>query len=81
MEHKWYKTMAPAGNNEFFKSWRFWRPALAVLVGAIGGFLYFYFSHCKAADCVLTGQTVQNVVLGAAMGYFVVNSPCSRGRC
>jgi hypothetical protein len=71
----------PKFNKEIFKTWYFWRPALAILIGATGGFLYYYFVGCKSGQCAITGNPYMSSIWGGLIGLFVVNSPCSRGRC
>jgi len=65
----------------FFKSWRFWRPFLAVVIGSLTGFLYFYFIGCNSGSCGITSNPYMSMVWGGLLGLFFVNSPCSRGRC
>lgn len=65
----------------FFKSWRFWRPFLAVTIGGMAGFLYYYFVGCNSGSCGITSNPYMSVVWGGLLGLFIVNSPCSRGRC
>ena len=66
---------------EFLKSWRFWRPFLAVVIGGLSGLLYFYFIGCKSGSCSITSDPYMSMVWGGLLGLFMVNSPCSRGRC
>ena len=66
---------------EFFKSWRFWKPFLAITIGAIAGFSYYYFVGCTSGTCAITSNPYMSTIGGGMMGFFVVNSPCSRGRC
>jgi hypothetical protein len=66
---------------EFIKSWSFWRPFLAIVGGATAGYLYYYFVGCQSGSCAITSNPYMTVIWGALLGYFLVNSPCSRGRC
>jgi hypothetical protein len=66
---------------EFFRSWRFWRPFIAVAIGSLAGFLYYYFVGCNSGSCAITSNPYMSMLWGGLMGLFVVNSPCSRGRC
>ena len=68
-------------NKEFFKSWKFWKPVLAVAVGALGGFAYYHFVGCESGQCAITSSPYISTIWGAFIGYFLVNSPCSRGKC
>ena len=50
-------------------------------IGAIGGFLYFYFTEGKTMDVITTGDVLKSTLLGGFFGFFITNSPCARGRC
>ena len=65
----------------FFRSWNFWRPFLAVVIGVAAGFLYYYFVGCKSGSCAITGNPYMSMVWGGLLGFFLVSSPCMRGRC
>ncbi|HET6556562.1 MAG TPA: hypothetical protein VFG54_04560 [Prolixibacteraceae bacterium] len=62
-------------------SWRFWRPILSVLIGALAGYLYYHFIGCNSGLCAITSSPVMSTLWGGLMGFFLVNSPCSRGKC
>jgi len=68
-----------------FKSWIKSKQAkktiIAMLIGAVAGFAYFYLTEGQEMEVVSTGDIIQNVVFGAFLGFFVTNSPCSRGKC
>lgn len=66
---------------EFFKSWRFWKPVIAVVVGGLAGFAYYYFVGCKSGTCAISSNPYISVLFGSLMGFFFVNSPCSKGNC
>jgi LytS/YehU family sensor histidine kinase len=66
---------------EFLKSWKFWRPFLGFFIGGMAGFLYYYFIGCTSGSCAITSNPYLSVVWGGLMGFFLVNSPCARGRC
>ena len=66
---------------EFVKSWKFWKPFLAITVGAVAGFSYYYFVGCNSGTCAITSSPFMSTLGGGMLGLFVVNSPCSRGRC
>lgn len=65
----------------FFMSRNFWRPFIAVLIGSAAGFAYYYFVGCKSGSCAITGNPYASIVWGGLLGFFLVNSPCSKGRC
>ena len=54
---------------------------LYILLGAIAGFLFYYFTEGINMDAMPRGEIVQSVLVGAFFGFFITNSPCARGRC
>ncbi len=77
-----YEATAKSGAiKDFFKSWRFWRPFLAAFIGGLLGFLYYYFVGCTSGHCAITSNPYMSILWGGMMGYFIVSSPCSRGKC
>lgn len=70
-----------SNTKEFFKSWRFWRSFIAVIIGGLAGFLYYFFVGCNSGSCGITSNPYMSIVWGGLMGLFLMNSPCSRGRC
>ncbi len=71
----------PKTVKEFFNSWYFWKPFLAAAVGGSAGFAYYYFVGCASGTCAITSNPFMSIAWGALLGYFVVNSPCSSGKC
>lgn len=71
----------PRTIKELFRSWSFWKPFLAIVIGGIAGFLYYHFVGCTSGTCAITSNPYMSIMMGGFMGYFVVNSPCSRGKC
>ena len=66
---------------EFLTSRNFLRPFIATLIGGTAGFLYYYFVGCASGTCAITSNPYMSVAMGGFWGFFIVNSPCSRGRC
>lgn len=66
---------------DFFRSWRFWKPFLGVLIGGLAGFLYYYFVGCNSGSCAITSNPYMSIIWGGLLGLFVVKSPCSSGKC
>lgn len=64
-----------------FKSWFSWKPVLGFVIGALAGYLYFHFVGCESGTCAITGSPYMSTLWGGMMGFFVVNSPCSKGKC
>ena len=71
----------PKTIKEFFTSWYFWKPFVATVIGGILGFLYYYNVGCATGTCAITSNPYSSILMGGLMGYFVVNSPCTRGNC
>lgn len=71
----------PRNAKEFFTSRYFWKPFIATVVGALGGFLYYYFVGCNSGTCAISSNPYMSILWGAALGFFLVNSPCASGRC
>jgi len=71
-------TPKPKSVKEFFKSWYFWKPFLGVIIGGLGGFLFFYFVGCKSGSCAITSNPVSSILMGSFLGFFITSSPCLR---
>lgn len=41
---------------------------IGVIVGAIGGYLYYYFVGCASGTCAITSRPVNITLYGALMG-------------
>jgi len=81
MENNCEVKPSPRTTKEFLKSRSFWKPFLAVFLGGLAGFLYYHFVGCTSGTCAITSSPYMSTIWGGAMGYFLVNSPCARGRC
>lgn len=65
---------------EFLKSKGFLRPFLGVLLGAAGGFLYYYFIGCNTGTCPITSSPYGSVITGGLLGFLVTGSPCANSK-
>jgi hypothetical protein len=74
-------TPKPKTVKEFFTSRYFLKPFLAIVIGGIAGFLYYYFVGCASGTCAITSNPYKSIMMGGLLGLFMVNSPCSRGKC
>ncbi|MEI6274467.1 MAG: DUF6132 family protein [Prolixibacteraceae bacterium] len=81
MENSCSTPSQPKSAREFFSSKTFLRPFIATLLGAVAGFLYYYFIGCSSGTCAISTNPYQSTLMGAFMGWFSVSSPCSRGKC
>lgn len=52
-----------------------------MILGAVAGFLFYYFSEGMHMDVMPTGEIIQSIGVGVFFGFFITNSPCARGRC
>jgi hypothetical protein len=69
------------GIKGIFKSKQFRRTILGIVLGAIAGFVFFYFTEGLYMDSLAKNDVIQSLVFGGFFGLFVTNSPCARNRC
>ncbi|HZW69720.1 MAG TPA: DUF6132 family protein [Hanamia sp.] len=46
---------------------------IGIVVGAIGGYLYYYFVGCSSESCAITSKPVNSTLYGALMGGLLLN--------
>lgn len=46
---------------------------IGILIGAIGGFLYWNFIGCASGTCMITSKPINSTLYGALMGYLLFN--------
>ena len=56
---------------EFIKKYKL--TFLGVLVGAIGGYLYYHFVGCASGTCAITSKPLNSTLYGAMMGALLFN--------
>jgi hypothetical protein len=66
---------------EFLTSRNFKISVIALIIGSLAGFFYYYFGITGSEKEIITSEAVYSIIWGGLLGLFVVNSPCSRGRC
>ena len=54
---------------------------IAIIAGAAAGITLFYLTEGRHMNEITGSDLFNPLVLGAFFGFFVTNSPCSRGRC
>ena len=69
------------GIKNIFKSRQFRKSIFAIFIGAVSGFLYYRFIGCSSGQCPITGSPYGSIILGSLIGFFISNSPCSKGKC
>ncbi len=45
-----------------------------VVVGALAGYLYWYFIGCSSGSCAITSSPVNSTLYGAFMGFLLSSS-------
>ncbi len=46
---------------------------IGVVVGAIGGYLYYHFVGCNSGTCAITSKPLNSTLYGALMGGLFFN--------
>lgn len=44
---------------------------IGIVVGAIGGYLYYYFIGCNSGSCAITSRPLNSTLYGALMGGLI----------
>lgn len=60
---------------------RFKSTLIAVAVGAILGFLFYYLTEGRLMESMPANEVLKSFLIGGFFGFFITNSPCARGRC
>ncbi|HEY0742049.1 MAG TPA: DUF6132 family protein [Chryseosolibacter sp.] len=50
-----------------------WLTIMGVVVGAVGGYAYYYWIGCNSGSCPITSQPVNSTIYGAIMGGLFLN--------
>ena len=45
---------------------------IGVIVGAIGGYLYYYYVGCTSGTCPITSKPLNSTLYGAMMGGLIL---------
>lgn len=56
---------------DFFKKYQL--TVIGVILGAIGGYLYYHFVGCNSGTCAITSKPVNSTLYGALMGGLFLN--------
>jgi len=46
---------------------------IGLIVGALGGYLYYYFIGCVSGTCAITSKPLNSTLYGALMGGLLFN--------
>ena len=57
--------------NGFLKKYQL--TIIGVILGAIGGYLYYHFVGCNSGTCAITSKPVNSTLYGALMGGLFLN--------
>ncbi|MGE5425096.1 MAG: DUF6132 family protein [Syntrophothermus sp.] len=71
-------TQRPRNLKDFLRSSYFLKPFAVILTGAVAGFLYYYFIGCSSGSCAITSSPYMSTLAGGFLGFFAMNSPCSK---
>ena len=56
---------------EFLKKYQL--TIIGVILGAIGGYLYYHFVGCNSGTCAITSKPLNSTLYGALMGGLFLN--------
>jgi hypothetical protein len=45
---------------------------LGIVLGAAGGYLYYYFVGCSSGSCSITSSPTNSILYGSLMGYLLL---------
>jgi hypothetical protein len=51
---------------------------IAISVGALSGFVYWYFVGCNSGSCAITSSPVNSSIYGGIMGALLLNTFSNR---
>ncbi|MFH0759524.1 MAG: hypothetical protein V2B15_19710 [Bacteroidota bacterium] len=57
------------------------KTVLAIGIGALVGFAFFFFTEGRLMESIPGKEIVKSLLVGGFFGFFITNSPCARGRC
>ncbi len=58
---------------EWVKRKRKWLyPLVAIIIGVIAGYLYYYFIGCRSGSCPITSSPWRSMAIGGLMGWLLV---------
>ncbi len=66
----------PKTFSQLMTSAYFWKPATAMIIGGILGYLYYHFVGCTSGGCAITGNPYLSIISGSFLGLAFVNRPC-----
>lgn len=52
---------------------RYWLTITGVLLGALAGYLYYFYVGCASGTCAITSRPLNSTLYGALMGGLLFN--------
>jgi hypothetical protein len=49
------------------------KTGIGIVVGAIGGYLYYHFVGCASGSCAITSKPINSTLYGGLMGGLLFN--------
>lgn len=49
-------------------------PIAGIIIGALGGYLYWKFVGCNSGNCMITSKPVNSTVYGAVLVLLIIKS-------
>lgn len=46
---------------------------IGIILGAVGGFTYYYYIGCSSGTCPITSKPLNSILYGALMGGLLLN--------
>ena len=46
---------------------------LGTIIGAVAGYLYFYYVGCQSGTCAITSKPLNSTLYGSVMRYLLAN--------
>lgn len=80
MEFKTYE-YKPKGIRAWLKSPHIRKTLISILLGILAGFGYFFISEGRHASPMILGDSIQYMLFGGFIGFFITNSPCAQNKC
>ena len=57
------------------------KTTLYIILGAIAGFIFFYFTEGISMDNIQINDILRSTFIGGFFGFFITNSPCANNKC
>lgn len=68
----------PKNFKDRIKSCAFRKTLIGIVLGGLGGFLYYYFIGCSTGSCGIASNPYYSTLWGSLFGFLIVKSPCRK---